>query len=148
MKGFLYAVLAVSLGLCLSSPAWAEVKVRAVVDKSEQHVYVYDGKGHLLYSWCASTGKVSSYSRTGTFRPTKYYPGKRFSGSYGGSMIDSVYYDGKRAIHGVDEPANLAALCKYGTSYGCVHVSPENAHTFNQLTKPLKPREVEIVIRQ
>jgi hypothetical protein len=148
MKSLLYIVLSAIACLSLCAPAAAAVKIKAVVDKSQQMMHVYDATGREIYTFCASTGKVSSYSRVGTFHPYKFYPGKHYSGSYGGSMIDSVYYDGNRAIHGVDEPKNVEALCKYGTSFGCVHISKENAHTFYNLTKSYRPGEVQIIIRQ
>jgi hypothetical protein len=148
MKALMCLVFAAFLGLCLSTQAMAGTKIKAVVDKSQQMMHVYDATGREIYTFCASTGKLSSYSRVGTFHPYRFYPGKHYSGSYGGSMIDSVYYDGNRAIHGVDEPKNVEALCKYGTSFGCVHISKENARIFYNLTKSYRPGEVQIIIRQ
>jgi hypothetical protein len=145
--GRLFAAVFIALALS-ASPAYAAVKLKAVIDKSEQRMYVYDGKGTLLHNWCASTGKVSSYSRVGTFRPHRFWPGTHYSSSYGGKMIDSVYYDGNRAVHGVDDPAELEALCKYGTSYGCTHLSAEHANIFYNLVVNLKRSEVQIIVQE
>lgn len=148
MKAFLSIMLAILWGLCLSTPTLAATKIKAVVDKSDQRMYVYDDEGEMLYSFCASTGKVSTYSRVGTFHPQSFRPGKHYSGSYGGSMINSVYYDGARAVHGVEEPENIKALCHYGTSYGCTHLSIGDAKIFFDLAAKYKPSEVEIIIQQ
>lgn len=138
------ALLALGGTLVFASPASAEVK--AVIDKSEQTMRVWES-GTLLYTFPASTGKLSAYTPTGTFHPTRFYAGKHISGKYGGSMIDSVYYKGIRAIHGVDEPEHLAALGKYGTSNGCTHLSAENARIFYGLARKYKPSQVTIVIQ-
>jgi len=138
------ALLTLAAAVVLPSAAHAGVK--AVIDKSEQTMRVWEGD-KLLYIWPASTGKLSAYTPTGTFHPTRFYPGRHTSGKYGGSMIDSVYYKGIRAIHGVDEPEHLAALGKYGTSNGCTHLSPEHARIFYRLASKYKHSQVTIVIQ-
>ncbi len=132
MKIFVRLFACIALLAALGAPAFASV--RAVIDKSEQRMRVYDGDT-LLYDWPASTGLMSSYTPTGTFHPIRFYPGTHASGKYGKNMIWSVYYKGIRAVHGVDDPSDLAALGKWGTSMGCTHLSPTNAKIFYDIAQ-------------
>jgi hypothetical protein len=129
----------------LASPALAGVK--AVIDKSTQQMQVWEGDT-LLYTWPASTGKKSSYTPTGTFHPYKVSAGKHRSSKYGASMIDSVYYKGTRAIHGVDEPESVALLGVKGSSMGCTHLSAANAKIFYTLVQKHGFSGVTIVIQE
>src|SRR5689334_21732404 len=75
-------------GALMSAPAAAGVK--AVIDKSEQRMYVWEN-GTLTYTWAASTGKKSTYTPTGTFHPYKQIR-HHISSTYGKPMAFAVYY--------------------------------------------------------
>lgn len=146
---FFLALLAVGGALVFSSSAHAATKLKAVVDKSEHQMYVYDEAGKLLYQWDASTG--GAYTPTGTWHVTGFSAGMHHSSKYGTRMYWTVYYEpadgtARRAVHGISDAANVAALGKSSAGMGCVHLSVEDSKTFYNLAAQYKHREVAIVI--
>ena len=141
-------VAILALAGALVSPALAHGGgVKAVIDKSEQRMQVWKGDT-LLYTWPASTGKKSAYTPTGTFYVQRYWAGEHNSSKYGTKMIDTVYYDGTRAIHGIDDPDKLALIGVQGVSMGCTVLSPQHAKIFFDLARSHKTSQVKIVIQQ
>lgn len=147
MKRLLGIVAALALCVGGATPSMAEVT--AVVDKSDQLMFVWVD-GIFRYAWLASTGEKSTYTPEGNYHPTRFYPGVHKSSKYGDNMYWTVYYEvkGVRAVHGVDKPEDLKALGNYGTSYGCVHLSPENAKIFYDLAQAHKRSQVKITIQE
>lgn len=147
MKHLLGALAVLILCMCGATPSTAGVK--AVIDKSDQLMFVWVD-GIFRYVWLASTGKKSAYTPTGQFHPTRFYPGVHQSSKYGSNMYWTVYYEvrGVRAVHGVDKLEDLEALGNYGTSYGCTHLTVEHAKLFYDLTQSYKRSQVEIIIQE
>lgn len=118
----------------------ANAGVKAVIDKSEQRMYVSQNGKHL-YTWKVSTGKKLSWTRNGTFGIQSLRP-NWYSRKYNNApMPHSVFYDDGRAIHGTDNVERLG----YQDSRGCVRLSRENAKIFFNLVKD--DRNLVIVIK-
>lgn len=120
--------------------------VRAIIDKSEQRMYVYVNE-KLTHVWLASTGAKSAYTPTGTFHPQSF-DATHVSSIYGDPMPYSVFYKGDRAVHGTVDPEKIPLLGVRGSSMGCTHLSVEDAKTFYQLASKYKPRNVTIKIQE
>ncbi len=118
--------------------------IRAVIDKSEQRMYVYLD-GNLHYTWLASTGKKSTYTPTGTFHPYKRLK-HHISSTYGKPMAWAVYYKGTRAIHGTDGLDD--ALLGSPASMGCTHITNDQAKIFYGLVEKYGNAGVTIVIQE
>lgn len=118
----------------------AEAKIEAVVDKSEQKMYVSQNGKHL-YTWDVSTGKKLSWTHNGTFgiqSLRRMWYSKKYHHS---PMPYSIFYDGDRAIHGTDSIKKLGRQA----SMGCVRLHPENAGILFGMV--LKDRNLVIVIK-
>src|SRR3569832_2236314 len=143
MRAFQLFVL--SLVLCLVAAFPAQAGVKAVIDKSEQLMYVYEN-GVLAYPpWDVSTGLKDTYTPTGTFHPYKTYA-HHISATYGKPMVWAVYYKGTRAIHGTDgtEDGKLGKRA----SMGCTHTTNEHAKIFFDLAYKYGFANTTIVIQQ
>jgi acyl-CoA synthetase (AMP-forming)/AMP-acid ligase II len=144
------ALLALGAVLVNVSTAHAATKLKAVIDKSEHQMYVYAGDGKLLYNWPASTG--GGYTPTGTWHVTGFAAGMHKSSKYKTKMYWTVYYEpadgtARRAVHGISDAANVAALGKSNAGMGCPHLSVDNSKIFYDLAAQYKHSEVVIVIQ-
>lgn len=129
-----------------------ECAVWAMVDKSEQRLYLYVN-GVFQSVWPVSTGVAGHGTPNFDTHPdgriydsytSKKYPGGDFNGL--GNMPYAVFISGGFAIHGTSQ-GNWAKL---GTraSHGCVRIHPDNAFQFNRLVRSVGVGNVWVTIQE
>ncbi len=127
-------------------------KVWALVDKSEQRMYLYiDGIERAI--WTISTGKEGHETPDFDRHPSgriydKYTSSKYPEGDYNGlgNMPYSVFIEGAYAIHGTPD-YNWPKLGQ-PRSKGCVRMHPRHAESFIQMVRKAGIRAVWITVEQ
>jgi lipoprotein-anchoring transpeptidase ErfK/SrfK len=140
-----YRLLAIVVAIVSCAFASAAVAgVRAVVDKSDQQMLVYQD-GALLYTWDVSTGVQWSWTPAGTFSPT-WLDRHHRSHKYGNAPMPwSVFFNGGIAVHGT-VPSNYGLLGQQA-SHGCVRLHQDNAKIFFDLVKSVGMSNTIIVVQ-
>ncbi len=138
----MFAALAFLGAMVVALPAVAGVK--AVVDKSQQQIYVYQD-GSLLYKWDVSTGKSGHTTQGGTFG-VQSMDADHHSSIYGGAWMPwAVFFNGNIAVHGTYK-ANYRYLGGVA-SHGCVRLTQEHAKIFYHLVQSIGPGNVTIIVQ-
>ena len=104
---------------------------RAVVDKSEQRMYVYRN-GRLIHKWKVSTGKAGHRTPNGHYRANanriyRHYTSRK----YNAPMPYSVFFYHGYAVHGTYATSRLGRPA----SRGCVRLSNSNARKFYNIAR-------------
>ena len=105
-------------------------RIKAIVDKSQQKMRVYQGGRHL-YTWAVSTGRKGYGTPTGTWsvkRMHREYYSKKYDGA---PMPHSLFYNGGFAVHGTYSVKRLGRPA----SHGCVRLAPNNARRLYNLVE-------------
>lgn len=110
----------------ITAPRWIEINLY------EQTLAVYDAN-QLIFATLVSTGMDPFWTQPGTFSIYQKMPVETMSGSFEADRSDyyylqavpwTMYYDGKRALHG----AYWHSRFGYVTSHGCVNMSLADSH--------------------
>ncbi len=134
------AVLCLAL---LGNGAQAAYRVRAVIDLSEQRMYLFINN-RLRNKWPVSTARRGYRTPVGTFRPIRLER-EWYSRKYHWSpMPYSVFFLGGYAIHGTTEVKRLGRP----VSHGCIRLHPRNAARFFRLVEQTPRKNTTIVIRR
>ena len=138
--------LTVAVSLCLAllgNASQAAYRVRAVIDLSEQRMYLFVN-GRLRNKWPVSTARRGYRTPIGTFKPIRLER-EWYSRKYDWSpMPYSVFFLGGYAIHGTTEVRRLGRP----VSHGCIRLHPRNAATFFRLVQRTPRGKTAIVIRR
>ena len=129
--------------LALGDAVQAAHRVRAVIDLSEQRMYLFVDN-RLRNKWPVSTARRGYRTPVGTFRPIRLER-DWYSRKYNWSpMPHSVFFLGGYAIHGTTEIKRLGRP----VSHGCIRLHPNHAATFFYLVERTPRKNTTIVIRR
>jgi lipoprotein-anchoring transpeptidase ErfK/SrfK len=137
------ALLMLSALVLQPHPVLAAQKVRAEIDLSQQHLYLYVD-GQLDATWHVSTARPGYRTPTGTFRPIRLERTWRSRKYDWAPMPYSVFFLGGYAIHGTNETKRLGRP----VSHGCVRLGTANARRFFELVREVGRSNTRIVIRR
>ncbi len=116
-------------------------RLKIVVDKSVQRIYVYRDLEHL-YTFKSSTGKAGHRTPSGVFRPysleTMHYSRKY----YNSPMPWSTFFNGGVAIHGTEAISHLGRAA----SHGCVRTHPKSARRIYNLVRRYGKHNTTIIV--
>lgn len=142
MKAPVVSFIGVVLLVWNSVAAMADL--RAVVDLSEQRMYVVQDR-QITHAWRVSTaGEPGCRTPVGRFRPLRL---KRtwYSSKYGGAQMPySIFFLNGYAIHGTTEVEKLG----HPASHGCVRLARQNARSLFNLVRAYGRKNTWIIVRR
>jgi len=130
--------------LMVSLPAPALADLRAVIDISEQRMYVVQD-GRIAHVWSVSTaGQPGHRTPLGRYRPI------RLERTWYSTIYDwapmpyAIFFRGGYAVHGTTEVSKLGRPA----SHGCVRLSRQNARTLFNLVLAYGRANSWIIVRR
>lgn len=142
------------------TPTAEGIRLKVIVDKSEQRLYVYED-GKLTNSWLVSSGKdIRKCAPGGGGRPAKCYMARTPVGTWQpksmhynytsrlwqARMDRAIFFTGGIALHATyGENIDLLGTKQSG---GCVRQSPENADKMYRLVKQYGMGNTSITVRE
>ncbi len=117
----------------------------AVVDRDAQTVLVYANHAELHGPWPVSTARAPYRTPSGTYRATWMDADHRSKIYDDAPMPFSVFYDGGRALHGIE--GGEARLLGRAASHGCVRMSVAHARAFYDLVRKYGLKNTFVIIQ-